>query len=48
MLKSLRLQLTAWYLAFFSVLLLLLCVLLYGALARSMQRRLDASLTMQA
>jgi two-component system, OmpR family, sensor kinase len=48
MLKSLRLQLTAWYLAFFSVLLLLLCVLLYGALARSMEQRLDASLTAQA
>ena len=48
MLKSLRLQLTAWYLAFFSALLLLLCVLLYGALSRSMERRLDASLTMQA
>ena len=48
MLKSLRLQLTVWYLAFFSALLLLLSVLLYGALARSMERRLDASLTMQA
>jgi|SRR5579871_2012874 len=48
MLKSLRLQLTAWYLAFFSALLLLLCVLLYGALSRSMERRLDASLTVQA
>lgn len=48
MLKSLRLQLTAWYLAFFSALFLLLCVLLYGALARSMEKRLDASLTLQA
>ncbi len=48
MLKSLRLQLTAWYLAFFSVLFLLLCVLLYGALARSMQRRLDETLISQA
>src|SRR5690348_9465195 len=48
MLKSLRLQLTAWYLAFFSVLFLLLSVLLYGALSRSMERRLDASLTTQA
>src|SRR5579871_2577585 len=48
MLKSLRLQLTTWYLAFFSALFLLLSVLLYGALARSMERRLDAGLTVQA
>ena len=48
MLKSLRLQLAAWYLVFFSLLLLLLCVLLYGTLARSMQRRLDETLVSQA
>ncbi len=48
MLKSLRLQLTAWYLAFFSALLLLLSVMLYGALSRSMEHRLDAGLSMQA
>jgi two-component system OmpR family sensor kinase len=48
MIRSLRLQLTAWYLAFFSVLFLLLCVVLYGALARSMQSRLDETLTSQA
>ena len=48
MLRSLRLQLTVWYLAFFSVLFLLLCVLLYGALSRSMERRLDETLVSQA
>src|SRR5579872_2936651 len=48
MIRSLRLQLTAWYLAFFSVLFLLLCVVLYGALSRSMLRRLDETLISQA
>ena len=48
MLRTLRLRLTAWYLAFFSVLFLLLCVLLYGALSRSMQRRLDETLVEQS
>lgn len=48
MFRTLRLQLTAWYLAFFSLLFLLLCVLLYGVLASSMQRRLDAALVSQA
>ncbi len=48
MIRTLRLRLTAWYLAFFSALFLLLCVLLYGALSRGMQRRLDATLASQA
>lgn len=46
--KSLRVQLATWYLAFFSALFLLLCVLLYGALSGSMQRRLDETLASQA
>jgi len=46
--KSLRVQLAAWYLAFFSALFLVLCVLLYGALSGSMQRRLDETLTSDA
>ena len=40
--KSLRLQLTAWYLAFFSALFVLFCLLLYGTLARALERRRDA------
>jgi hypothetical protein len=46
--KSLRVQLATWYLAFFSALFLLLCVLLYSALSGSMQRRLDETLASQA
>lgn len=48
MIRSLRLQLTAWYLAFFSLLFLVLCFVLYGMLARSMVRRLDETLTSEA
>jgi len=48
MFRSLRLRLTAWYLAFFSLLFALLCVFLYGALSRSMERRLDETLASQA
>ena len=48
MIRSLRLQLTAWYLGLFSVLFLLLCLLLYGMLARSLERRLDETLEAQA
>ena len=48
MVRSLRLQLTVWYLAFFSVLFLLLSVALYGVLSRSMQTRLDETLISQA
>jgi heavy metal sensor kinase len=46
--RSLRLQLTAWYLAFFSVLFLLFCLLLYGTLARALERRLDEKLASEA
>jgi len=48
MIRSLRLQLTVWYLASFAGLLLLFCVLLYSILARSLERRLEESLTSQA
>jgi heavy metal sensor kinase len=44
MIKSLRLQLTVWHLAFFASLFVLFCLLFYGALARSLERELDASL----
>jgi heavy metal sensor kinase len=46
--KSLRLQLTAWYLAFFSALFVLFCLLLYGTLARALERRLDEKLASEA
>ncbi|MBZ5576352.1 MAG: heavy metal sensor histidine kinase [Acidobacteriia bacterium] len=46
--RSLRLRLTAWYLAFFSLLFLVLCLALYGMLARSLERRLDETLASQA
>jgi heavy metal sensor kinase len=46
--KSLRLQLTAWYMAFFSVLFVLFCLLLYGTLARALERRLDEKLASEA
>lgn len=48
MLRSLRSRLTLWYLAFFSALFLLLCVMLYGSLSRSLQARLDETLMAQA
>jgi len=48
MLGSLRSRLTLWYLAFFSVLFLLLCLMLYGGLSRSLQARLDETLISQA
>jgi heavy metal sensor kinase len=46
--KSLRLQLTGWYLAFFSALFVLFCLLLYGTLARALERRLDEKLASEA
>ena len=46
--RSLRLQLTAWYLAFFSALFVLFCLLLYGTLARALERRLDEKLASEA
>ncbi|MBI3666147.1 MAG: hypothetical protein HY236_07960 [Acidobacteria bacterium] len=44
MLKSLRLQLTAWYLLFFTLLLVGFSAFLYTLLRRNLQDRLDASL----
>lgn len=46
--KKLRFQLAAWYLAFFSVLFVLLGLVLYGVLASSLERRLDDALLTQA
>ena len=46
--KKLRFQLTAWYLAFFSVLFVLLGLVLYGVLSRSLERRLEEALLTQA
>jgi len=42
--KKLRFQLAAWYLAFFSVLFVLLGLVLYTVLSRSLERRLDEAL----
>ena len=46
--RKLRFQLAAWYLAFFSVLFVLLGLVLYGVLSRSLERRLDEALATQA
>jgi two-component system, OmpR family, sensor kinase len=46
--KSLRLQLTVWYLVFFSVLVLTFCLVLYGTLARALERSLDEGITSEA
>jgi heavy metal sensor kinase len=46
--KKLRFQLAVWYLAFFSVLFVLLGLVLYGVLSRSLERRLDEALITQA
>jgi heavy metal sensor kinase len=48
MIKSLRLQLTAWYLASFFVLLLVFSALIYSMLARSLERRVQDSAASQA
>lgn len=45
MIKSLRLRLTLWYLAFFSLLMLLFSMFLYGLLSRSVVSRLDERLS---
>jgi hypothetical protein len=44
MIKSFRLRLTAWYLAFFSLLFVLFGAFLYGTLASALEKRLDQSL----
>jgi len=48
MTKSLRFRLTAWYLAFFSLLFVLFSIFLYGILSRELQNRLDETLLSQA
>ena len=48
MIKSFRLRLTAWYLAFFSLLFVLFGIFLYGILSRDLQTRLDETLLSQA
>ena len=48
MIKSLRARLTVWYLAFFSLLLLLFSVVLHHLVERALERRLDESLTVEA
>ncbi|MCC7174774.1 MAG: heavy metal sensor histidine kinase [Bryobacterales bacterium] len=45
MIRSLRLRLTLWYLAFFSLLLAAFSVFLYGLLARTLRDRLDERLS---
>ena len=45
MIKSFRLQLTAWYLLFFTLLFLLFSVFLYGVLSRALYQRLDETLS---
>jgi heavy metal sensor kinase len=48
MFKTLRAQLTAWYLAFFLGSFVIFSVLLYATLGRALERRLDQSLASQA
>jgi heavy metal sensor kinase len=48
MIRSIRLQVTAWYVAFFSLLFVLFGVFLYGVLARDLQKRVDESLASEA
>src|ERR1022692_3678923 len=46
--RSFRLQLTAWYLAFFSLLFVLFGFFLYGVLSNALEKRLDVTLSSQA
>jgi heavy metal sensor kinase len=48
MIKSFRLQITAWYLLLFTVLFAAFSLFLYGVLARDLSRRLDQSLSSTA
>jgi two-component system, OmpR family, sensor kinase len=45
MIRSLRLQLTVWYIVFFSVLILVFCLALYHTLARALERSVDEGIT---
>src|SRR6185369_14377481 len=46
--RGLRFELAAWYLAFFSLLFVLFGVFLYSVLADGLERRLDETLASQA
>lgn len=48
MIRSLRLRITAWYVAFFSLLFVLFSIFLYGVLSRALESRLDETLSLQA
>ena len=48
MVNSLRLRLTVWYLALFSLLFILFSVFLYGVLSRSLYARFDDTLRSEA
>ncbi|HWB82964.1 MAG TPA: heavy metal sensor histidine kinase [Bryobacteraceae bacterium] len=48
MIRSLRFRLTAWYLGFCALLLVLFSVFLYGVLSRALESRLDQTLTSDA
>lgn len=48
MIRSFRVQLTVWYVAFFSLLFVLFGIYLYGVLARSLETRLEQVLSSQA
>ena len=45
MIKSFRLQLTAWYLLFFTLLFMLFSIFLYQVLARALHKRMDETLS---
>jgi heavy metal sensor kinase len=48
LMRSFRVQLTAWYLAFFSLLFVLFSIFLYGELSRSLTARLEGTLASEA
>ena len=48
MIRSFRLQITAWYGLFFSALLLGFSIFLYGVLSRALENRLDEMLSTEA
>ncbi|MBZ5619010.1 MAG: HAMP domain-containing protein [Acidobacteriia bacterium] len=48
MIRSFRLRITAWYLAFFSLLFVLFGIFLYGVLSNALESRLDETLSSQA
>src|SRR5436305_2657396 len=46
--RSLRFRITAWYVAFFSLLFVLFSFFLYGVLSKSLQSRVDQALLSEA